>query len=113
MKTKSSEIMKIKTNFFMIPSRKRIKKTQNYKEIRIKNKIRSTDQQIAEIKEKVRAKRFPCVDSITGYMWSQQSPMDMNWGQANNYCENLNQGGYSDWHLPNYNLLKTLNERIF
>lgn len=53
-------------------------------------------------------RKFPCIDSATGYMWSQQAPMDMTWSDAVNYCENLNQGVFSDWHLPSLNLLKSL-----
>ncbi len=53
-------------------------------------------------------RKFPCIDSTTGYMWSQQAPMDMTWMAAIDYCRNLNQGGFSDWQLPSLNLLKSL-----
>jgi len=52
--------------------------------------------------------KFPCIDNTTGYMWSQLAPTEMTWGQAKNYCENLNQGGFSDWHLPSLNVLQTI-----
>ncbi|MBP5435589.1 DUF1566 domain-containing protein [bacterium] len=53
-------------------------------------------------------RKFPCIESTTGYMWSQQAPQPMEWSEAINYCKNLNQGGFSDWQLPSLNLLKTL-----
>ena len=53
-------------------------------------------------------RKFPCIESTTGYMWSQQAPQPMTWSEAINYCKNLNQGGFSDWQLPSLNLLKSL-----
>ena len=53
-------------------------------------------------------RKFPCTDLTTGYMWSQQAPQAMTKYEAVTYCKNLNHGGFSDWNLPNINLLKTL-----
>ena len=40
--------------------------------------------------------------------WSEQATNDMNWKNAVKYCENLNEGGYNDWRLPNIDELRTL-----
>ncbi len=32
----------------------------------------------------------------------------MRWNDAVNYCKNLNEGGYTDWRLPNIDELRTL-----
>ena len=54
---------------------------------------------------------FPCKDSKTGYMWSQKAGTEMTWNSAINYCDNLNEGGYSDWHLPSDEELGTLRRK--
>ena len=57
----------------------------------------------------------PCYDSITNLTWSAEwyttTPTwsnTMSYSQAVSYCENLNQGGYTDWHLPTISELRTL-----
>ena len=40
--------------------------------------------------------------------WSNKTPNRMNWNDAINYCKNLNEGGHSDWRLPNIDELRTL-----
>ena len=40
--------------------------------------------------------------------WSSKADKDMNWDDAVAYCKNLNEGGYSDWHLPTISELRTL-----
>ena len=51
-------------------------------------------------------------DNYTGLMWEQKTPENKNdkihWNEALSYCENLNLGGFSDWHLPNVNELLSL-----
>ncbi|MFR9503260.1 MAG: DUF1566 domain-containing protein [Rikenellaceae bacterium] len=40
-------------------------------------------------------------DLNTALMWQQTPPVEgMTWAQAQEYCENLELGGYSDWRLP-------------
>lgn len=52
--------------------------------------------------------KFPCKDSATNYMWSSRSSNEMNWQSAINYCQNLTEGGHSDWRLPTISELKTI-----
>ena len=40
--------------------------------------------------------------------WSAASGAYMDWNKAVKYCENLEEGGYSDWRLPNIDELRTL-----
>ena len=40
--------------------------------------------------------------------WSEKSSVKMNWNDAVNYCEKLNEGAYYDWRLPNIDELRTL-----
>ena len=43
-----------------------------------------------------------------GYQWSDRSSNTMTWANANTYCANLTEGGFTDWRLPNINELRTL-----
>lgn len=47
-------------------------------------------------------------NKIGGLTWSEKSPNYMNWNEAVIYCKNLNEGGYSDWRLPNIDELRTV-----
>jgi hypothetical protein len=48
-------------------------------------------------------------DTSTGLMWQQgNAPQKYTWEGALNYAESLTLAGYSDWHLPNQNELKSL-----
>jgi hypothetical protein len=50
-------------------------------------------------------------DSLTGLMWTKNANLagsTMTWYQAVDYCNNLIQGGYTDWRLPNVNELESL-----
>jgi len=40
--------------------------------------------------------------------WSKRSTKAMNWGNAVNYCETLNENNYDDWKLPTIGELRTL-----
>ena len=40
--------------------------------------------------------------------WSKRSPKLMTWNAADKYCEELTEGGYTDWRLPNIDELRTL-----
>ena len=46
--------------------------------------------------------------TIDGNMWSSRSFSNMLWHEAVNYCENLYECGYSDWHLPTISELRSL-----
>ncbi len=53
-------------------------------------------------------------DTKTNLMWQDNSDaktLKKNWEDAIDYCEDLNFGGYDDWHLPNYNELYSLADR--
>ena len=45
---------------------------------------------------------------IGSLIWSDRSANKMNWSSAKQYCEDLTEGGYSDWRLPNIDELRTL-----
>ena len=54
------------------------------------------------------------IDTTTNLVWqddSNASSITKNWSDAVAYCENLTLGGYSDWHLPNFNELYMLADR--
>ena len=40
--------------------------------------------------------------------WSKPSPYPMTWKEAEEYCSDLNEGGFSDWRLPTIDELRTL-----
>ena len=40
--------------------------------------------------------------------WSKPAPYPMTWKEAAEYCSDLNEGGFSDWRLPNIDELRTL-----
>lgn len=49
------------------------------------------------------------VDEASGLMWQTRPPENwILWNDAYAYCENLELGGYSDWHLPTITELRTL-----
>lgn len=50
----------------------------------------------------------PCTDLSSGLIWSAKASSSMTWSDAVSYCDNLTEGGYSDWHLPNIDELRTL-----
>jgi Nucleosome binding factor SPN, SPT16 subunit len=50
----------------------------------------------------------PCYDSSSGLVWSAKAPYEMLHYDAVDYCDNLVEGGYSDWHLPTISELRTL-----
>jgi hypothetical protein len=54
------------------------------------------------------------LDTKTNLMWqdnSEAKTTNKTWSEAITYCEGLSLGGFSDWHLPNYNELHYLADR--
>ena len=47
-------------------------------------------------------------DSVSGLMWQNDSICCYEWSDAKSYCDNLNWGGYDDWHLPSISELRSL-----
>lgn len=45
---------------------------------------------------------------IGNMTWSSKADKAMTWNEAVNYCQNLDEGGYTDWKLPNIDQLRTL-----
>ena len=45
---------------------------------------------------------------IDNLFWSDRSSSEMNWNSAKQYCEDLSEGGFTDWRLPNIDELRTL-----
>ena len=45
---------------------------------------------------------------IGNLIWSDLAPNKMDWSRAKQYCENLFEGGFNDWRLPNIDELRTL-----
>jgi len=51
-------------------------------------------------------------DSSTGLMWTiEDSGSDLNWNQANAYCEELTLEGHTDWRLATLEELEGLYDR--
>ena len=50
---------------------------------------------------------YPWTDPDTNLTWSSLKD-GLSWDEAGSYCNSLNEGGYSDWHLPTIDELRTL-----
>jgi len=53
-------------------------------------------------------------DNVTGLIWQDDvaaKTVTKTWEDAIDYCEALTLGGYTDWHLPNYNELYSIGDR--
>ena len=45
------------------------------------------------------------------FLWSQSSTETMTFEKALTYCENLNESGFDDWHLPELSEIRTLADK--
>lgn len=50
----------------------------------------------------------PCKDLTTGFFWSEITESKKRWSDSVQYCEDLTEGGFDDWHLPTIGKLRTL-----
>jgi hypothetical protein len=51
-------------------------------------------------------------DDATGLTWTvEDNGSDLNWNQANEYCEGLNLGGHTDWRLATIEELEAVYDR--
>ena len=82
------------------------------KEAEAKRKAKEAEAKKAEEKRKAKEAEAKKVKSgggtkIGSLYWSKRSSNTMNWQSAINYCQNLSEGGYTDWRLPNIDELRT------
>ncbi|MBO4699749.1 DUF1566 domain-containing protein [bacterium] len=64
--------------------------------------------EIRKLKKEIeRAEEWLKGRKIGSLIWSDRSLSKMNWNSAKEYCENLSEGGYTDWRLPNIDELRT------
>ena len=71
-----------------------------------KQQIRKLTKENGKKEQKTESKEK--VQKIANLIWSQRYPKEMNWYEAQQYCENLSEGGFSDWRLPNIDELRSL-----
>lgn len=53
-------------------------------------------------------KKFPYIDYENNLVWSKVSDKEVNWIEAAEYCETLDEGGSTNWKVPTLEELKTL-----
>lgn len=51
---------------------------------------------------------MPHMDPETGLTWSSKAPEPKTWEDADAYCNELTEGGYTNWRLPKISELRTL-----
>lgn len=103
MKSIICKVLCVTVCFLLISCAK--EETQNAKIQELKeqmDKIQQRVEQIEEWQERISGKK------IGDLVWSHQAPQKMNWEKAKNYCDNLNEKGFIDWHLPTISELRTL-----
>ena len=78
------------------------------KELSLKERNVQTIQAILKSKVQISKTKSGNMANIGNFQWSNKAPSEMKWIDAVDYCNNLNEGGYSNWRLPNIDELKTL-----
>ena len=77
------------------------------KKVEEERKKRDAEAKKAE-EERKRQEAYLKGRKIGNLIWSDRAANKMNWSSAKQYCENLAEGGFGDWRLPNIYELKTL-----
>ena len=52
--------------------------------------------------------KTPCKDSVTGFVWSAKSYIASTYIDAQSFCSNSREGGFSNWRVPNIDELRSL-----
>ena len=78
--------------------------------VEAKSRIKVLKQEAEERKHSCDADpvSFPCVDRTTKYMWSKLDLKIKTYKEAVIYCRDKNEGGFSKWHLPTLNEMRTI-----
>lgn len=71
---------------------------------KVKDKIDTIKQKNAEFEKR---EQYLKGRKIGNLFWSDRSSKEMTWYSAKEYCENLTEGGFDDWRLPNIDELRT------
>jgi hypothetical protein len=66
------------------------------------------EEELERAKEEEELERLTVTDSKTGLMWQRGEPGRMNWERAKSYCQNLSLAGYTDWRLPDKEILQQM-----
>ena len=79
-----------------------LKKFQSHEDQKIESKsIAVSKKQSVSIEEKLESSSNTIIDSSTGLMWQfKPDRKTYDWLGANDYCDNLQLSGFSDWQLP-------------
>ncbi|MBO4699941.1 DUF1566 domain-containing protein [bacterium] len=63
--------------------------------------------EIKELKKEIEREYIKKGRKIGNLIWSDRSANQMDWSSAKQYCDDLTEGGYTDWRLPNIDELRT------
>ena len=75
-----------------------------------RSKIRKLKKEREEEEKKAAYQRERKIGHL---IWSDRSSNEVDWSTAKEYCENLTEGGFADWRLPNIDELRTIIKNCF
>ncbi|HPS30975.1 MAG TPA: DUF1566 domain-containing protein, partial [bacterium] len=61
-----------------------------------------------KVYNKNQSKEYVLAPKQKNYSWSKKASNTVNWSEAQQYCESLEEDGYSDWRLPTISELRML-----